>query len=69
MKLQSRTVVLMASQPWSNISPSGPAMPVRRACLPSMASRDWYMKRPTAQLRAHAASEYGPCSLPVQLTS
>ena len=27
------------SQPWSNISPKGVELPVRRACLPSMASR------------------------------
>jgi len=34
-------VVLSASHPWSNISPSGPAMPVRRACFPSMLSKLW----------------------------
>lgn len=29
------------SQPWSKSSPSGDEVPVRRACLPSMASRLW----------------------------
>ena len=29
------------SQPWSNSSPSGQAVPVRRACLPSIASKLW----------------------------
>lgn len=36
------------SQPWSTNSPSGDALLVRLACLPSMASRDWYTNKPTA---------------------
>lgn len=44
------TVVLMASHPWSNISPSALLMPVRLACLPSMASMLWYANSPAAQL-------------------
>ena len=38
----------MASQPWSNSSPSGVEELVRRACLPSMASNDWYANKPKA---------------------
>ena len=49
-KEECRTVVFSASHPWSNISPSGPAIPVRRACLPSIASRLWYKNRPAAHL-------------------
>ncbi len=41
--------VLRLSQPWSNSSPSGLCEPVRRACLPSMASSVWYANRPRAQ--------------------
>ena len=41
--------VLMLSQPWSNSSPSGLLVLVLLACLPSMASSVWYMKRPRAQ--------------------
>ena len=42
------------SQPWSINSPSGEALFVRRACLPSTASRDWYTKNPTAfKMYAH----------------
>lgn len=29
------------ASPWSNNSPKGPDVPVRLACFPSMASRDW----------------------------
>lgn len=35
-------IVVSASQPWSNNSPSGELVPVRRACLPSSASSVWY---------------------------
>lgn len=42
------------SQPWSTNSPSGDALFVRRACLPSMASRDWYTNSPMAlKKKAH----------------
>ena len=46
-----------ASHPWSNSSPSGELLPVLRACLPSMASKDWYPNKPsTANKQAHAGS-------------
>ena len=42
------------SQPWSTNSPRGEALFVRRACLPSMASSDWYTNNPTAlKMKAH----------------
>lgn len=46
------------SQPWSTNSPNGEALFVRRACLPSTASRDWYANSPTAlKKKAH----HGAC--------
>ena len=36
-----------ASHPWSNSSPSGELLPVRRACLPSIASKAWYPNKPS----------------------
>ena len=48
------------SQPWSTNSPSGDALFVRRACLPSIASRDWYTNRPTA-LKTNA--HHGACEI------
>ena len=52
--------------PWSNISPRGPAMPVRLACFPSMASMDWYANSPNAHLdvnstRLHHSRIVDPC--------
>lgn len=38
----------MESHPWSNNSPRGVLVLVLRACFPSIASKAWYMKRPTA---------------------
>jgi hypothetical protein len=37
--------------PWSKSSPKGPEVPVLRACLPSIASRDWYTNRPIPKLQ------------------
>lgn len=36
--------------PWSKSSPKGPDVPVRLACLPSIASRLWYIHIPIAKL-------------------
>ena len=36
------SVTTSASTPWSKNSPSGELVPVRRACLPSQLSNDWY---------------------------
>lgn len=36
------------SQPWSNNSPKGDEEFVLLACLPSIASKLWYMNRPSA---------------------
>lgn len=41
------------SHPWSNSSPRGLAVPVLLACLPSMASKLWYMNKPKPH-KAHA---------------
>ena len=40
-RLRAKTAATAASQPWSNSCPSGDALAVRRACLPSMASMVW----------------------------
>jgi len=41
------------SQPWSNNSPNGVDVPVLLACLPSIASKLWYINKPSAH-RKHA---------------
>lgn len=54
--LTAKIIITMEteSQPWSTNSPSGDALLVRRACLPSTASRDWYTNNPIAlNMKAH----------------
>ncbi len=59
-KMTSR-VVLSASQPWSKSSPRGPLVPVLRACLPSIASNDWYTNSPTANVNhSHCGAHSAP---------
>lgn len=49
--LSTISPVDMESHPWSNNSPRGVLVLVLRACFPSIASKAWYIKRPTAHSR------------------
>ena len=51
------------SQPWSNNSPSGVLVPVLLACLPSIASNDWYKNRPTAHSKYTILGAYSTKSI------